>query len=214
VTPAVLCHTARNPQAHYATCCGDTWASELGMLSAARPRLITAPWRGVPPGVNGGLTPLGVLASAAGGACMGASLVLFGAASGDLQPLQPLVRSILQHVSTTGPLMWVLPAAGAGQSAGLRQQLVFWGGLSLLAGLLGSLLDSLLGATLQFSGYSAATGKVVAARGPGVRHISGLPLLSNDAVNALSAALASVAAAAVVLHLAVSATSGEVMTMQ
>jgi hypothetical protein len=47
-----------------------------------------------------------------------------------------------------------------------------------------------------------------------VRHISGLPLLSNDAVNALSAALASVAAAAVVLHLAVSATSGEVMTMQ
>lgn len=43
----------------------DSWGTEVGTLSAASPRLITS-WRPVPPGTSGGVTPLGLTASAAG----------------------------------------------------------------------------------------------------------------------------------------------------
>jgi uncharacterized protein (TIGR00297 family) len=79
---AVIYGLARSPRTRRLACAGftgalatanaDTWATELGVLSAAKPRLITS---GLPvePGTSGGITLLGTAA-----ACVGAfSLGLF-----------------------------------------------------------------------------------------------------------------------------------------
>lgn len=49
---------------------------------------------------------------------------------------------------------------------------------------------------MQYSGVHTASGRVAAAPGPGVVHVSGRGVLSNDAVNALAAALTALAGAA------------------
>jgi uncharacterized membrane protein len=160
------------------------------MLSSTQPRLVTNLQRQVPAGVNGGVTSLGLTASAAGGLCMGAAVALIGWLTGEHQPLAPLVTQLLQGQG-------FLPAAAVLLLPQGAQQAVFWLGLGLLCGLAGSLVDSLLGATVQFSGYNTTLCKVVAQPGRCVKHISGRPWLSNDAVNATSAVLTSLAAAAV-----------------
>jgi uncharacterized membrane protein len=61
--------------AHYATCLADTLASELGILASKPPVLITAPWKCVPPGTNGGVTVEGFLWGGVGGLLMGLSMM-------------------------------------------------------------------------------------------------------------------------------------------
>jgi uncharacterized protein (TIGR00297 family) len=53
-----------------ATATADTWATELGVLSSAKPRLLTT-GQPVEPGTSGGITPLGSLASALGACFLG-----------------------------------------------------------------------------------------------------------------------------------------------
>jgi len=76
---------------YYCCCCGDTWASELGVLSPGTPRLITS-MRKVRKGTNGGVSLLGLAASAAGGLLIGC--VFYAAAC--ISPT--LVRSGFQQV--------------------------------------------------------------------------------------------------------------------
>jgi uncharacterized protein (TIGR00297 family) len=58
--------------AHYAACQGDTWSSELGVLSSQQPRLILG-FRKVPRGTNGAVTAHGTAAAAVGGLVLGAA---------------------------------------------------------------------------------------------------------------------------------------------
>lgn len=67
---------------HYATCCGDTWASEVGVLDPWKPMLVTAPWRAVPKGTNGGMSVVGTGASLGAGLFMGVVFVAAGPSPG------------------------------------------------------------------------------------------------------------------------------------
>ncbi|KAF2018616.1 UMP1-domain-containing protein [Aaosphaeria arxii CBS 175.79] len=62
--------------ANYAAVAADTFSSELGILSTSKPRLITAPWRVVPPGTNGGVTMAGLIAGWAGASLIAGTSVL------------------------------------------------------------------------------------------------------------------------------------------
>jgi uncharacterized membrane protein len=113
--------------AHYCTATADTWASELGILSKNNPRLVTTLFlREVPRGTNGGMSGVGTLASAAGGLFIG---VVF------------LIGSYFIPTLTPTPT----PDSPQNPQSSQYPVLVY----SLLCGLLGSLVDSLLGATVQ-----------------------------------------------------------------
>lgn len=139
---------------HYSCCNGDTWSSELGVVSDAQPRLITN-FKPVRRGTNGGVTKTGLLAAIAAGSVVGLTFVIVG---------------FFTTKCTT--------------SVALKQLLVV--PLSAIAGLLGSVIDSLLGATLQFSGFCSVRNKVVGKPGPTVKKISGISILDNNGVNLVS----------------------------
>lgn len=69
-----------------AAACADTWATELGALAPAPPRLITS-LRAVPVGTSGAVSPLGILAAAAGGLSTGLAAALAGLWPGAAGPL-------------------------------------------------------------------------------------------------------------------------------
>ncbi|KAG0188110.1 Transmembrane protein 19 [Apophysomyces sp. BC1034] len=133
------------------------WASELGILNTSNPILITR-FKRVPPGTNGGVSPLGLGASVAGGAVIG------------------LAGSVALALDK--------------RCQGFSWEIVI---LGTLAGLGGSLIDSLLGATVQRSLYSEKQKMIVPTeqQDPNVVVISGYDILDNHQVNFVSSLLTS-----------------------
>ncbi len=133
-----------------ATATADTWATELGVFSPQQPRLLTT-GEPVPVGTSGGVTTLGMGASAAGAFFLGLVFWL----------LQPCRRA-----SSTLPL------------------------IAFISGLLGSLFDSLLGATVQAIYYCPAcdkeTERQVHSCGTETRLRRGRHWINNDVVNFLA----------------------------
>ncbi|XP_050419993.1 transmembrane protein 19 [Adelges cooleyi] len=143
----------------FASCNGDTWASELAtVLDKGLPILITT-GKPVPKGTNGAVTPIGLFLSLLGGLAVGIAnyLMLIYIVDADL-----LARS---------PPQWPLMVVGA------------------FAGLIGSIVDSILGATLQYSGVNSKTGVIVEQPGKDVIHISGRRILDNHSVNLISSVI-------------------------
>ncbi|MQC26594.1 MAG: DUF92 domain-containing protein [Chloroflexi bacterium] len=137
-----------------ATVTADTWATEVGVLSRKRPRLITT-WRKVPPGTSGGLSLLGTGATLLGGGLIG------------------LLAAWMQTDMKSGSVF----------------------GLVALGGLLGSLADSWMGATVQASYYCPTCEKETERHplhscGTQTEWRRGWRWLSNDWVNFLSALIA------------------------
>ncbi|GIL69563.1 hypothetical protein Vretifemale_492, partial [Volvox reticuliferus] len=137
---------------HYACCCADTWASELGILSRSVPRLITT-GRKVPPGTNGGVTLLGLCCSVAGGLTIGLAFFAGGVA-GCAWGVVPRGGSLCPLPVKGSAGRWTLRDAmlGSGPAA-----LPVLAAVGLACGLFGSLLDSFLGATLQYTGWDLKT---------------------------------------------------------
>jgi uncharacterized protein (TIGR00297 family) len=138
-----------------ATVTADTWATELGTLSKAAPRLITT-GRVVEVGASGGVSALGTGVSLAGGLLIGLTAGLFGTAAGLL------------------PWSAALPVALIGAVSGAA----------------GSLLDSLMGATVQQIYFCEKcrkeTERKVHRCGTTTRPLRGWSWMNNDLVNLIS----------------------------
>lgn len=140
-----------------ACACGDTLASELApALTKATPRLITNPFLKVPRGTNGGVTILGLICSCLGGFICGLTYYII------------TIICVNREMLLRSPPQWPLIIVGT------------------MAGLMGSIIDSIIGATVQFSGFDRATGKIASKSGPGIEHISGSEILDNHSVNLMS----------------------------
>jgi uncharacterized protein (TIGR00297 family) len=135
----------------------DTWATELGVLSKRLPRLITS-GRIVDAGTSGGVTALGLIATAIGAGVIGLLAALF---------------------QSNGRLIWI----------------------GLIAGSIGALFDSLIGATVQCIYYSDArhteTEKPIELDGAPNRLLRGFVFINNDVVNFVSTLIGAVVSAIV-----------------
>lgn len=145
----------------FACCNGDTWASEIGILSKSDPFLITS-FKIVPRGTNGGVSSWGLFVSFAGGLFIGLFHYL----------------ATITFVDSTSLL-----------DSPVQFPLIFLGGF---AGLFGSIVDSYLGATFQFSGQTK-DGFIVEDPKEAVKKISGkFKLLNNHSVNFVSCLITAV----------------------
>ncbi|XP_014467810.1 PREDICTED: transmembrane protein 19 [Dinoponera quadriceps] len=139
----------------FACCCGDTWASELGMVIGTGDNFLITTRKRVPRGTNGGVSWVGFLCSFLGGLVVG--LVYY------ITVLNTVDTAMLQLAAPQWPIVII-------------------GGFS---GLFGSILDSIFGATLQYSGVNE-DGLIVGRPAKGVKHICGKQILDNHCVNLLS----------------------------
>ncbi|XP_026466951.1 transmembrane protein 19 isoform X3 [Ctenocephalides felis] len=139
----------------FACCNGDTWASELGTVIGKSEPRLITTLKKVPRGTNGGISVVGLFVSFLGGLLIG------------LSQFCATILFVDSNILANSPPQWPL---------------ILYGGFG---GLFGSIIDSLLGATLQYSGKSLR-GKIVEVPGANVKHISGRRILDNHSVNLLS----------------------------
>ncbi|KAK0670527.1 integral membrane protein DUF92-domain-containing protein [Cercophora samala] len=130
--------------ANYACVAADTFSSELGILSGSTPRLITS-WnlKKVPRGTNGGVTLVGL-----GAGLLGSIIIV--------------TTSVLFLPFCTDADSKTLPGGGKSWDVKERQALIL--GLTIW-GLLGSVMDSVLGGLFQRSVKDVRSGKIVEGDG-------------------------------------------------
>ena len=150
--------------------CGDTFSSELGTaFNTSKNRVFhILKWKSVPRGTNGGISLIGTLAAALGGFLIGFSYY-------SCLKISLWIKEIFEIGRFESEIHWPILLIG------------------LLSGILGSLIDSLLGAYFQYSGFNFKTKQIQNEPGPEVEHISGYNLLSNNQVNFFSCLIIAIA---------------------
>nr|XP_022310601.1 transmembrane protein 19-like [Crassostrea virginica] len=148
-----------------ASSCGDTFSSELGaVFSKNNQPRLITTFNKVPRGTNGGVTLFGSVFSLLGGGLVGLAYYL------------TQIFLLRESFLGKGPPQWPLLIVG------------------VLMGFLGSTIDSLLGATFQYSGFHKKRKCVVEHSGSDVEYISGMELLDNHSVNLLSSLISALIA--------------------
>ncbi|XP_076647615.1 transmembrane protein 19 [Halictus rubicundus] len=142
----------------FACCNGDTWASEIATVIGSSDPFLITTGKRVPRGTNGGVSWVGLLVSALGGLTVGLFYYF--------TVLYTVDSAVLQLAAPQWPVILV----------------------GCFGGLLGSIVDSILGATLQYSGINE-NGLVVERPGKRVRYICGRQILDNHSVNLLSSVI-------------------------
>ncbi len=161
--------------AAFAAAAADTLASEIGFLSR-RPPVSVLTGRPLPPGTSGGVSVLGSAAAAAGAAVIAATFV---------------AGWVLRHAigGDAGG------AEGAGAAGGAGGVMVLAAAITA-AGVAGSFIDSVLGATVQAHYADRDTGELTErphTGGAPNRLVRGVRGFNNDVVNALSGLLVTTA---------------------
>jgi len=155
-----------------ATVNADTWATELGVLNPSPPRLITN-GQVVEVGTSGGVSRLGMLATAAGALTIGLAALIFS-----------LIGQLVSAGDDPWRDAWAVPVA-------------------LLGGLAGALVDSLLGASVQAMYTCPKCAKETEKRthgcGTPTQHQRGWRWLDNDMVNFISSVIGALIAAGLFL---------------
>lgn len=151
--------------------CGDTFASEIGSVVGKTDPWLVTTFQRVPRGTNGGISVVGLLSSVVGGAVTGLAYFVV------------LLLCANSDTMLNSHPQWPIVVLGG------------------LCGLFGSLVDSLLGATLQYSGINLKTGLIVEQPSDNVQYISGVPLLDNHGVNLLSSVVTAFLAPHVALYM-------------
>ena len=188
----------------------DTWATEIGGLSPTPPRhiLTNAP---VEPGTSGGVTAAGLGGAAMGSALIGALSAL--AVGGPPSAGEGAAYAGAVHRGLAGNGATVGGAVRGGLSGSASEsRSVLWSVAAVtLAGIAGSLVDSLAGATIQAGYRCPACRKPTERRvhGCGTRTVlvRGHPWVTNDVVNAICTASGAALAGGALLARGVVATA-------
>ncbi|QIW99663.1 hypothetical protein AMS68_005181 [Peltaster fructicola] len=153
--------------AHYAAVAADTFGSELGILAKTEPFLITAPWKRVPRGTNGGVTidglVYGLLAS-----CLMTAIAAAG-----------LANAAPHHRLSAAEILLVIVMGVFG---------------SIVDSYLGATVQATVTEKESGKVVEGPGGQRVKVMPGGSRAMSGRDLLTNNGVNMAMAVIASVSA--------------------
>ena len=162
-----------------ATHTGDTLATEIGLLNPTPPRLITKPWKHVPPGTSGGVSLLGNLATFLGSLLIGGIAALLAAPFW----ISIIGFSLMPEIVNFAPVTMILVA--------------------IVGGIVGCTTDSVFGATIQGMWRCRVCGKKTEKKThcmESAEYLRGSRFFDNNIVNLVSGFLG--ALAALLLYLA------------
>lgn len=162
-----------------ATATADTLATEIGLLYPREPRLITNPFKKVPPGTSGGITPLGELAILVSGLMIGGIAALL------------YQFNVINVAGGVNGIFRLFEYLGAGMPVWVKLIAI-----GVFAGFIGSTVDSLIGATLQSLFKCNVCGKITEKEkhcGQITTHVKGYLAIDNNIVNLVSTAVGALA---------------------